>query len=95
MGKELTDQAVLDELVAAFGTKRAIYLLGWSAAFVALGALDRQAMLDAPIGGQSTRYRVVADLTTVRRILISKGYDMDAEVSASPTHLVAPRAIPA
>lgn len=76
MGQQLTDEALRDELVAAFGVKRALSLMGWCAIFVWARAEDPESARAVRFGSQSARYQAVHDLREFAAVLRDKGYDL-------------------
>lgn len=80
--RELTDEALAREFQTLFGFRRAVVLMGWCALLVVYGVKDRQGMIEAKIGGRTTRYRVLADLQMLRDHLEREGYDMSTVVGS-------------
>lgn len=86
--RELTDEALRDEMFAMFGTRRTTSLLGWCLLFSLAGVSGERAMRDAQVGGLTSRYRAVADLQRLAEALRAKGYRLDPEAPARTSSIV-------
>lgn len=80
MGRELTDKALTDEMLAFFGVKRTTSLLGWAFVFAAAGAKGAVACRAVRFGSLPARYKAVTDLIRFRDYLEAAGYELQTEI---------------
>jgi hypothetical protein len=82
-GKYLSSAALVDEAVAVFGPVHGARVIGWAAIAGALGVTDARSFIARiPIGGESTRYKRLADIRRLAATLREHGYDLDPEADA-------------
>jgi hypothetical protein len=79
--KVVSDVELFRLFLAEFGVRRTATLFGWATIWGLSGALTKEAMLTAPLGATSTRYRVLADFRRMRSRLRENGYVISADGS--------------
>lgn len=77
---EMSDVALVRELVEFFRPGHAAVVIGWCCLLRAFGARSRGDLVTVNIGGVATRYRILADMRAFRCHLVEKGLaEPDAE----------------
>jgi len=93
--KEIGDMDLFNEMLAMFGARRTVTLLGWAVAWGLSGVESRADMLGSSLGSVETRYRVLRDYRALRDQLVGKGFALsevgseDADVEDIVHRLVA------
>lgn len=87
--KELTDEALVREMMGLFGFRSATALLGWATLFGIAGCRDALEMRHARIGSTAARYKAVVKLIELRDHLVTAGYDIQGAPAESAGRMVA------
>ncbi len=79
MGRNLTDRAIAGEMLVLFGVAHTATLMGWALAAGIYGATDAVSFIAMPFGGQSTRYKRLADFKRLGLSLRAQGYELEGD----------------
>lgn len=89
MGKELTESALLAEMIAVCGMRRTLALLGVAFAAAALGVQDHHGFINMAFGSLPSRYRWWDEFRLLRDRLVVLGYDLSDVPDDLPVAVVA------